>query len=142
MKAAIAAAALVLTAGLAVAESDQTMQQDQTQRPTISGQTDRTELAAPRESSPQVAPPAGNEPATTKGDAYDADRTVIDRSDAYGANAERRTRGTGVATGFIAAGIGLALLGLFVRRRNRHDHRFDRRDEDDIDRPGGIGPRL
>lgn len=33
-------------------------------------------------------------------------------------DAARREEGKGVATGFIAAGLGLALLGLFVRRRH------------------------
>lgn len=52
---------------------------------------------------------------------------------------DRATRGTGVATGFVAAGIGLAILGLFVRRRSRRDiDEYD--DEDDSGgRPYGGG---
>lgn len=41
---------------------------------------------------------------------------------------EPRARGTGVATGFVAAGIGLAVLGLFVRKRT---HRYPYDDSDD-----------
>ena len=60
-----------------------------------------------------------------------ADREIEDRDLTAG-------KGTGVATGFVAAGIGLALLGLFVRRRNRrHGHYHDE------DRHGGrLPPRV
>lgn len=56
---------------------------------------------------------------------------------------ERRGAGTGVATGFVAAGVGLALLGLFVRRRNRR-HPDDPRYHDDADDDIGptSGPRV
>lgn len=53
---------------------------------------------------------------------------------------DRAARGTGVATGFVAAGIGLAILGLFVRRRSRHDYdEYDDDDEGPSGRPYGGG---
>ncbi len=55
----------------------------------------------------------------------------------------RGAAGTGVATGFVAAGVGLALLGLFVRRRNRRHP--DDPDYDDDDRrtgPPSTGSRV
>lgn len=79
------------------------------------------------------------------GSAVGRDRGTVNRSDIDRANADRDVargdrgaRGTGVATGFVAAGIGLALLGLFVRRRNRRYDRYD----DYSDRPGGTSGTM
>lgn len=51
---------------------------------------------------------------------------------ANAADVNRGARGTSVATGFVAAGVGLAILGLFVRKRGRHEFR----DEDPRRGPG------
>lgn len=62
--------------------------------------------------------------------------TGQDQGAATTAGANRaEARGTGVATGFVAAGLGLAILGLFVRRKGRHDD-----DEDDYG--GGSGTQT
>lgn len=62
------------------------------------------------------------------------------RNPADTARYDRAARGTGVATGFVAAGIGLAILGLFVRRRSRRDYdEYDDEDEGGSGRPYGGG---
>ena len=92
MKEVLITAALIFTSGLAAAQS-------------------QTSITSP----PQVAPPAGADPSTAKSDVYTADRPD---SVVLPNRADRRAKETGVATGFIAAGVGLALMGLFVRRRH------------------------
>jgi hypothetical protein len=114
MKVSLALAAIALTAGLASAE-----------QPT-----------------PQSDPTFGLPTQTTVGKDLSKDHpaTIKDYGTAAGAAAagrERRAeRGTGVATGFVAAGLGLAVLGLFVRKRSHHDP-HDHSDDDDDSRSGG-----
>ena len=148
-KAMMMLAALALTAGVAAEQGDTQSPTQATNGQAIQdrgGTGARTDLGAPR-----------NDKSGTD-QTYNTGATVAnvgkDNPDTYkpmNANADvergNGTRGTGVATGFVAAGIGLALLGLFVRRRHHHGY-GDYDAEDRHDRPGGpsntggVGPRL
>lgn len=117
----LAAAALALTAGLAAAQTESADRMDKQG-------SNQTYNSGPLESGV-----GGDRAHATREQNRDASR-----AGAYDAPGRDSDKGKGVATGFIAAGLGLALLGLFVRRRRTHSGRYD---DADIHRPGG-GPRL
>lgn len=124
----LAIAALALSAGMAAAQGSPTSSGE---RPETSGSRTTTDLGADRTDK------SGTEQGYNTGRAGEdvgAQRSInqaetmrTDGSDT--AYTDRRATGgrrSGVATGFIAAGFGLALLGLFARRRARHpDDRYD-----------------
>jgi hypothetical protein len=131
----LALAVLAMTTGLALAQDNNTPQSGSSSDRSMSTDRNRTDLGAPR------GDKAGtdqryNTGATGSEVGRDRDTvTTTDIDNDRDMNADRK--GTGVATGFVAAGIGLALLGLFVRRRNR---RYGHYDDDDTTR--GAPPRV
>jgi hypothetical protein len=114
-KAGVLTAALALTASLAAAQTETS--QSGASDPGQSQQSGRHGY----DTRPADQKVRKDQPAPVKG----ADQKAAADTARY----DRAARGTGVATGFVAAGIGLAILGLFVRRRSRRD--WDEPGDDD-----------
>jgi len=125
-------AALALGAGLTLAQNGTTGPQQESRADQGQTQTRRADQTYNTRREGQNVGKDTSHPYTSGQQA----RTITPRRDRGGA-------GTGVATGFVAAGVGLALLGLFVRRRNRRhpdDPRYDDRPDDDVGPTSG--PRV
>ena len=142
----LALAALAFAAGSATAQSDQRSAPNENSQPSGSVQgaqspgstrSDRMDKTGTHQTYDTGA--TGSQVGKDPGAVPAAKDTA--RTDDYASDVPREDRGTGVATGFIAAGLGLAILGLFVRRRSRRHPR-----DDYGSRPGGptggAGPRI